>query len=311
MSSPTNDPPSFPTVPPAGAGRPVELSRSHFGDLVTVAEWFTARRDERGALRRPRVVLVVGRHEGPDDGSPDPGAVADWCDRLGGPSGVSVGLLDHRHLVTEASDSDSAKPTVEDASTPGSASRTRVLAAIDAGRRAADAEVDAGMDLLIPGLVGTGQSVPVGTLTSLCVGLEPADAVPVSGIDVAHWAAVVSGIRDQRFALRLIEKDAVSVLAGTAAVDVAALVGLIAQAAVRKTPVLLDGTAATLAALLANRLAPGSEAWFLAAGPSSLRGCRRLQEMLGLPAVTALGTDSAVGAVLLLPLIQAALTAAD
>jgi nicotinate-nucleotide--dimethylbenzimidazole phosphoribosyltransferase len=46
--------------------------------------------------------------------------------------------------------------------------------------------------------------------------------------------------------------------------DLAAMAGFCAQAAVRRTPVLLDGVVVTAAALVADRLAPGARQWWQA-----------------------------------------------
>ena len=42
------------------------------------------------------------------------------------------------------------------------------------------------------------------------------------------------------------------------------MAGFLAQAAVRRTPVILDGVVITAAALVANELAPGASRWWLA-----------------------------------------------
>jgi nicotinate-nucleotide--dimethylbenzimidazole phosphoribosyltransferase len=46
--------------------------------------------------------------------------------------------------------------------------------------------------------------------------------------------------------------------------DVAAIAGFCAQAAVRRTPIMLDGLVVTAAALVADRLAPGARQWWQA-----------------------------------------------
>ncbi|NED59800.1 nicotinate-nucleotide--dimethylbenzimidazole phosphoribosyltransferase, partial [Streptomyces sp. SID10244] len=43
-----------------------------------------------------------------------------------------------------------------------------------------------------------------------------------------------------------------------------ALAGFLAQAAVRRTPVILDGMVVTAAAMVANELAPGAARWWVA-----------------------------------------------
>jgi len=58
--------------------------------------------------------------------------------------------------------------------------------------------------------------------------------------------------------------DPLSLLASVAGADLTALAGFLAQAAVRRTPVILDGMVVTAAAMVAAELAPGASRWWLA-----------------------------------------------
>lgn len=138
------------------------------------------------------------------------------------------------------------------------------VAAVAAGRRIADQEVDSGADLLIPGDMGIGNTTVATTLVAALTGAEPAEAVgPGTGIDDAGWARKTAAVRDALFRARR-ETDPLSLLRCCGGADLAALAGFCAQAAVRRTPVLLDGLASTAAALVSERLAPGARAWWQA-----------------------------------------------
>ena len=63
--------------------------------------------------------------------------------------------------------------------------------------------------------------------------------------------------------------------------DLAALTGFIAQAAIRRTPVLIHDMPSTVAAVLAHRLAPGADNYLLATSLAPDRGHRRLLDLLG------------------------------
>ncbi len=72
-----------------------------------------------------------------------------------------------------------------------------VVAAIEAGRRIADEEVDAGADLLIAGDMGIGNTTPATTLVAALTDTEPVAVVGRgTGIDDAGWARKTAAVRD-------------------------------------------------------------------------------------------------------------------
>lgn len=149
---------------------------------------------------------------------------------------------------------------VEDALTADEAD-----AALAAGRRIADEEVDAGADLLIGGDMGIGNSTAATALIAALTGTEPVEVVgPGTGVDDAGWARKTAAVRDALFRARPVLADPIGLLRCCGGADLAALAGFCAQAAVRRTPLLLDGLAVTAAALLAERLAPGARLWWQA-----------------------------------------------
>jgi nicotinate-nucleotide--dimethylbenzimidazole phosphoribosyltransferase len=85
--------------------------------------------------------------------------------------------------------------------------------------------------------------------------------------------------------------------------------GLLAQAAVRRTPVLLDGTSVAAAALAASRLAPGANGWWLAAGRLPEPAAAMVFVELGLEPLLDVGVrvGDGSGALLALPLLHAAM----
>ncbi|GAC57046.1 nicotinate-nucleotide--dimethylbenzimidazole phosphoribosyltransferase [Gordonia hirsuta DSM 44140 = NBRC 16056] len=134
-----------------------------------------------------------------------------------------------------------------------------------AGRAVADQLVDSGADLLIAGEMGIGNTTPAAVLTGTLTEQEPVVVVGRgTGIDDAGWIRKTAAVRDgMRFA-RPHRDDPLSLLAAVAGPDLAAITGFLAQAALRKTPVILDGTVVTSAALVAELLAPGARAWWCA-----------------------------------------------
>ncbi|WP_144207302.1 nicotinate-nucleotide--dimethylbenzimidazole phosphoribosyltransferase [Mycobacterium tilburgii] len=182
-------------------------------------------------------------------------------------------------------------------------------AAIVAGRSIADEEVDAGADLLIAGDMGIGNTTPASVLVAALTNAEPVAMVGFgSGIDDAGWGRKTAAVRDALFRTKPVLPDPVALLRSCGGADLAALAGFCAQAAVRRTPLLLDGMAVTAAALVAERLAPGAHQWWQAGHRSTEPGhalalaALELEPLLDLQ--MRLGEGS--GAALALPMLRAA-----
>ncbi len=78
-----------------------------------------------------------------------------------------------------------------------------VVEAIEAGRRIADEEVDAGADLLIAGDMGIGNTTPATTLVAALTDTEPVAAVGRgTGIDDAGWGRKTAAVRDALYRTR-------------------------------------------------------------------------------------------------------------
>ncbi|WP_370943212.1 nicotinate-nucleotide--dimethylbenzimidazole phosphoribosyltransferase [Amycolatopsis sp. cg5] len=140
-----------------------------------------------------------------------------------------------------------------------------VRAAIRAGMKIADAEVDGGADLLIAGDLGIGNSTPASVLVAALTGSEPVAVVGRgSGIDDDAWMRKAVAVRDGLRRARRVLADPILLVRTAGGADIAAIAGFLAQAAVRKTPVILDGLVAGAAALIAEELAPGARQWWVA-----------------------------------------------
>lgn len=193
---------------------------------------------------------------------------------------------------------------VEDALTPD-----EVVAAIDAGRAIADDEVDSGADLLIAGDMGIGNTTPATTLIAALTDSEPVAVVGRgTGIDDAGWSRKTAAVRDALYRARRITADPIALLRICGGADLAAITGFLAQAAVRRTPVLLDGLVVTAAALAADRLAPGARLWWRAGHrstePAHTLALRHLDLEPILELDMRLGEGS--GALVALPVLRAA-----
>ncbi len=186
------------------------------------------------------------------------------------------------------------------------------IAAIAAGQQIADEEVDAGADLLIAGDIGIGNTTPAAVLVAAMTNAEPVAVVGFgTGIDDAGWARKTAAVRDALFRTRLVLPDPVGLLRCGGGADLAAMAGFCAQAAVRRTPLILDGMAVTAAALVAERLAPGARQWWQAGHRSTEPGHALALAELGLDPIVDLrmGLGEGTGATVALPLLRAAVAA--
>jgi nicotinate-nucleotide--dimethylbenzimidazole phosphoribosyltransferase len=187
-------------------------------------------------------------------------------------------------------------------------STTEVEAAIAAGRDIADEEVDSGADLLIAGDMGIGNTTPATTLVAALTNTEPVAVVGRgTGIDDCGWARKTAAIRDALYRTRG-WSDPVALLRICGGADLAAITGFCAQAAVRRTPVLLDGVAVAAAALVADRLAPGARQWWQAGHRSAEPAhALALQELELEPIVDLrMRLGEGTGAAIALPVLRAA-----
>lgn len=129
-----------------------------------------------------------------------------------------------------------------------------------------------------------------------------------TGVDDAGWARKTAAIRDALYRTRRLSADPVALLRICGGADLAAMTGFCAQAAVRRTPVLLDGVVVTAAALAAERLAPGARQWWQAGHRSTEPAHSLALRELGLEPIVELGMrlGEGSGALVALPVLRAA-----
>lgn len=182
-------------------------------------------------------------------------------------------------------------------------------AALDLGRRVADEEVDAGADLLIAGDMGIGNTTAATVLVASLTGTEPVLAVGRgTGIDDAGWSRKAAAVRDAMYRSRDVRSDPVALLATSGGPDLAAMAGFCAQAAVRRTPLLLDGLVVTASALVADQLVPGARLWWQAGHRSPEPAHALALAHLNLTPIVDLGLrlGEGTGAAVALPIVRAA-----
>ena len=169
--------------------------------------------------------------------------------------------------------------------------------------------MDAGADLLIAGDMGIGNTTAATALIAALIGAEPVSVVGRgTGIDDAGWSRKVAAVRDALYRARGHTGDPLGLLRVCGGADLAAMAGFCAHAAVRRTPVLLDGVVVTAAALVADLLAPGARQWWRAGHRSTEPAHALALEKLELEPVVDLSMrlGEGTGAALALPVVRSA-----
>jgi nicotinate-nucleotide--dimethylbenzimidazole phosphoribosyltransferase len=322
-----------PITPPDDESRSAALARHQqlikpagsLGRLEELGAWVAAcqQANPPRVFARPRVVVFAGDHGVAAKGvSAYPAEVTAQMvtafaggvaavNVLAAAAGASVRVVDvavdadtgeevSRHKVRRGS----GAIDVEDALTAQETGQ-----AVTAGRAVADEEVDGGADLLVAGNMGIGSSTPAAVIASAFIGIEPVAVVGRgSGIDDAGWMRKVTVIRDALRRARRVMPDPLALLRTVGGADFAAMAGFLAQAAARRTPVILDGLVTGAAALVAEELAPGARQWWVAGHLADEPGHGLVLEHLDLTPLLELELrlGQGTGALAALPLVQAA-----
>ncbi len=191
-------------------------------------------------------------------------------------------------------------------------SRDLAETALATGATIADAEIDAGAQLLVLGDMGIGNTTPSAALIAASLGID-AEKVTGRGTGIDDEAHVLKRDVLRQALARACDghgqiADPVQRLASLGSADLAVGAGFLAQAARRGVPVLLDGVIACAEALVAADLAPGAEQWFLAGHRSTEPAQAYALEALGLEPLLDLGMrlGEGSGAMASVPLVRSA-----
>jgi nicotinate-nucleotide--dimethylbenzimidazole phosphoribosyltransferase len=189
-------------------------------------------------------------------------------------------------------------------------SREEAARAVLAGAGIAEELVESGgVDLLVTGDIGIGNTTPAACLIAAFTG-RPAKEVTGRGTGIDD-ATLERKIRVVQVALELHRPDPgdpLGTLTALGGLEHAALGGLIVMGAVYRIPVLLDGVVSNSAALVARALAPDSIDYTVAGHLSTEPGARIALDKLGLEPLLdlAMRLGEGTGGLLAVPLVQAA-----
>ena len=181
--------------------------------------------------------------------------------------------------------------------------------AFRAGMAIADEEVDAGTDLLVTGDMGIGNTTPAAALTAVLTAQDAASVMGRgTGVDDRGWMRKCAAVRDAIRRGQPLVGDPVRLLATIGGADFAAMTGFLLQAAVRRTPVVLDGVVSGACALIAHRIAFRASDWWVAGHRSTEPAHALALERLALTPLLdqELRLGEGTGALLAVPIIHAA-----
>ena len=185
----------------------------------------------------------------------------------------------------------------------------QVWNAIHAGRQAAERAKLEGADIFIGGEMGIGNTTSATALASVLLDKPIEQLVgPGTGINEAQIAHKISIIK-KAIALHKNEmKEPIDVLSRLGGFEIAALAGSYLSCAKIGMPVLIDGFISSTAALVAEKLSPGSKQWFLYSHQSAEPGHKLILNSLDAKSLLNIGMrlGEASGAAATVPFIRLA-----
>lgn len=217
-------------------------------------------------------------------------------------AGVNAALPDHPQLYKRA-----VRPGTRNLRTEAAMTREETEALILAGAELARKAIEEGADLLIPGEMGIGNTTPAAAISARLLKVDPAGVTGRgTGVDdgrLAHKIGVV-----QEALGRTEATDPLEVLTEFGGYELAAMLGVMLQAAASGKAVILDGFVEGSAALVGVALQPALRDYLLPAGECAEVGHAAQLKHLGLKPMFNLGLrlGEGTGGVLAAPLILAA-----
>jgi nicotinate-nucleotide--dimethylbenzimidazole phosphoribosyltransferase len=212
--------------------------------------------------------------------------------------GVSAAVTARGGLVSRRLGAGTGDLSVESAMT-----RSQATAGIDAGIGIASDLAAQGIDLLIPGEMGIGNSTAAAALVAVLTARRPAEVTGRgTGLADPELARKVALIHAATARHRLDATDAIGVLAAVGGFEIAGIVGLLLGAAAARIAVILDGFIVAAAALVAVGVAPALRPHLIAGHRSAEPGHRVVLDALGLRPILELdlrlgeGTGAALAA---------------
>ena len=169
---------------------------------------------------------------------------------------------------------------------------------------------EAGYKILATGEMGIGNTTTSSAITAALLQCE-ADSVTGKGAGLSDMGLFNKQqiISEAIQNYHLYHADALTILMTVGGLDIAGLVGVCIGGAVFHIPIVLDGVISMAAALLAERIIPGTKAYLLPSHKGKEPAAERIAKELGLEPIIdgRLALGEGTGAVMLFPLLDMAL----
>ena len=151
--------------------------------------------------------------------------------------------------------------------------------ALAKGALLAEAEADAGTDLLLLAAPSDAARIPAATLIAFVNGTD-AQTVASTLRGDQEWIRMVTGVRNSLRRVKKAEEDPLALLEALGGTEIPHLTGVILGAAARRTPMIFEGMTCTAAAVMAHRIAGAAGSWFMPAhadpDPAGTAGLRHM-----------------------------------
>ncbi len=187
--------------------------------------------------------------------------------------------------------------------------REQAWASLEAGADVLTEEAEEGLDIVVLGEMGIGNTTAAAAVACALGGFEPEAVVGRgTGIDDDARRRKVETVQRALARAAVSPNDPIGVLAQVGGFEIGGMAGAMLAAAQRRVPIMLDGFIATAAAMLAAALAPDIRGYLIAAHLSEEQGHGQMLGFLGLEPLLRLGLrlGEGSGAALALPLVEAA-----
>lgn len=162
--------------------------------------------------------------------------------------------------------------------------RQQARQAIESGIEVVNALAESdGLDLLITGEMGIGNTTPSAAIAATFTGLSPAEVTGRgTGIDEAGWRRKVATIEQALYFNQPDSADPLDVLAKVGGFEIGGIAGLVLGAAAQRIPVIVDGFISAAGAMIAAALAPQVKPYLIGGHNSVEPGHKAMLDHLGL-----------------------------
>lgn len=217
-------------------------------------------------------------------------------------AGVAADFDDHPDLVRGKIAYGTADLSIGPAMTPEQTEQSLAL-----GLSVVQSEIDTGLDIVVVGEMGIGNSTAAAAIIAVLTGSDPVHitgrGTGVDDVTLVHKQTVVAR------GLSMNAPAQVNTLAKLGGFEIGAMAGVMIGAAAARVPIVIDGVISTAAALIAVQLAPAVRNYLIAGHRSVEPGHIAALDTLGLDPLINLGLrlGEGTGGLLALPLIEAAM----